>query len=148
MGHPADGREYMDCYALRTFARFIRAFPTNIPAKPEPKSSSVAGSGVTAVVVPPTPLKPLPPAPEVPTQLMETWFSINEVASCPANDTSPFSARALPQRSVAPGSKVMDADTRIFPKNAVLSPRVAELVSTQNRLSPGCSPTTLIDELG
>ena len=62
--------------------------------------------------------------------------------------TAPLSARALPAR-LAPVTKVMLADARIFPTNEVPDPRVAELPTCQNTLQPGPEPLLLkpTDEL-
>lgn len=115
----ADGRDSADGYALRAFARLIPVLLTNT-ANPELKSTSVPGSGTEVVPPPPPPVPVVVPPPKplllarTPEQSMDTWFSINEVASCPANVTSPFRARALPQRSVAPGSRMMSVSARIF----------------------------------
>jgi hypothetical protein len=68
-------------------SRLILAMPS--PAKPEPNSSKVPGSGTEVPPPPPVvvhPAKPLQPdrrrmlEPPV-----ETWFSIFEAGPCPAN---------------------------------------------------------------
>jgi hypothetical protein len=90
--HAAVGRDYMDVYALRALTRLIPTMPS--PAKPEPRSSNVLGSGTEAPPPPPPPPVVVPPAkPLLPDRLrmleqpMETWFSIFEVGPCPANVT-------------------------------------------------------------
>ena len=59
--------------------------------------------------------------------------------------TAPVCAKALPFR-VAPVFKVMLASARIFPTNAVVVPRVAELPTCQNTLQTVPPLITLTDE--
>ena len=49
--------------------------------------------------------------------------------------TAPFRAKALPQLMLAPLFMVMPVSARIFPANAVVVPRVAELPTCQNTFS-------------
>lgn len=96
----ADGGDCMDGYAVGAFARVIRALPAN-PAKPQPKSSNVAGSGtvggppgpgggvpVPPVTVPPEVIKGKPLQPV----LMVSLIIV----------TVPVLAKALPQFMVTP----------------------------------------------
>jgi hypothetical protein len=46
--------------------------------------------------------------------------------------TAPFRAKALPQLIPAPLFMVIEVSARIFPVNAVVVPRVAELPTCQN----------------
>ena len=75
-------------------------------------------------------------------QPMETWFWVSEVGLCPANVTEPVWAKALPHRSVAPGSNEMLASVRRFPAKTVSDPSVAELLTIQYSSSFGLSPLT------
>ncbi len=50
----------------------------------------------------------------------------------PCSVTAPFCANALPQVMLAPVFRVMLVSASIFPSNAVLVPRVAELPTCQN----------------
>jgi hypothetical protein len=54
--------------------------------------------------------------------------------------TAPFSAKALPQLILAPVSMEMLEYARIFPANAVPTPRVAELPTCQKTLPPPSLP--------
>ena len=65
-------------------------------------------------------------------QVSETTFGRPTVVAglFPANVTE-VSAKALPHVSCAPGRKLMFVSARIFPRNAVLSPRIAWLPITQ-----------------
>src|ERR1039458_7411898 len=85
---------------------FRRAAPARI-ASPVPSKPRVPGSG-TVVVPPPQLLMVLP-----------------------CSVTAPFCARALPQVMLALVFRVMLLSARIFPSNAVLVPRVAELPTCQ-----------------
>ena len=59
--------------------------------------------------------------------------------------TAPFRAKALPQPIVAPVFRVMLWSAMIFPSNAVVVSRVAELTTCQinSSFEPGFSITTL-----
>jgi hypothetical protein len=60
--------------------------------------------------------------------------------------TAPFLAKALPHPISAPVSKVMLVSARIFPANAVVVPRTAELPTCQYTLSPSPPLATTTDE--
>src|ERR1017187_8318806 len=89
---------------------FRRAAPARIPS-PVPSKPRVPGSGTVDLLR-------LPPQPPPMTLL--------------SNVTAPFLAKALPQPMVAPVFRVMLLSARIFPRNAVVVPRVAELPTCQN----------------
>ena len=50
--------------------------------------------------------------------------------------TAPLRAKALPHSILAPVFRVMLVSARMFPVNAVVVPRVAELPTCQKTLSP------------
>ena len=96
-----------------------------IAATLEPRRNRVEGCG--------TGCGPPFPAPLHPTEI--TLLS---------SVTLPFRARALPQPMVAPVFRVMLVKARMFPLNAVVVPRVAELPTWKKApaLGPGLSSTT------
>src|ERR1019366_387933 len=86
---------------------FRRSAPARI-ASPVPIKPTVPGSGTVVWGVQPPPITLL------------------------SNVTAPLIARALPQPMLAPVFRVMLVSARIFPSNAVVVPRVAELPTCQN----------------
>src|ERR1700674_5195871 len=101
---------------------FRRAAPARI-ASPVPSKPRVPGSGTVDV-----PLQPPP---------MTLLFSV----------TAPFLAKALPQPMLAPLFRVMLESARIFPSNAVVVPRVAELPTCQNTFESVKLLLKITDEL-
>src|ERR1035438_7607346 len=85
---------------------FRRAAPARI-ASPVPSKPRVPGSGTVEVLRQPPPMTLL------------------------SKVTAPFLAKALPQPMVAPVFRVMLVSARIFPGNAGVVPRVAELPTCQ-----------------
>jgi len=81
------------------------------PAIPVPISSNVPGSGVGDVLE----------------MLLLQPVEMVLVSSV----TAPLAAKALPQPIVAPVFRVMLVSARIFPRNEVVVPRVAELPTSQ-----------------
>jgi hypothetical protein len=83
------------------------------------------------VVVPPTPMAAAPNALAMvgaATKVPLHWAIETVLLS---SVTAPFCARALPDK-LAPVSKVMLVNARMFPMNEVVVPRVAELPTCQN----------------
>ena len=113
-----------------------RATPARATS-PEPKRIMLPGSGTvdagggdvggSAVI---TPFAIVPP----PLQPLEMVFS--------SSVTAPVDAKALPHPIVAPVSRVMLERARIFPWNAVVVPRVAEVPTFQNMPSFDPEPVT------
>src|SRR4029077_16515461 len=83
----------------------------------------------------------------------ETLFGVPVVVAgvFPANVTAvaaAVSVKALPQVICAPGSKTTDVPARIFPWNAVLSPRVAWVPTSKYTPAEAAPvPVTRTDEL-
>jgi hypothetical protein len=61
--------------------------------------------------------------------------------------TAPLTANARPSAMLAPADTVMLVFARIFPANAVFAPRVAEVPTWKNTLSPWAPLIRLTDEL-
>ena len=101
--------------------RFLRRNAPARIASPLPIKLTVPGSGVVAT------------APQL---LLMLLFSV----------TAPFCAKALPQLMVAPLFRLMLVSARIFPTNAVVVPRDAELPTCQNTFGELKLLVKIIDE--
>ena len=128
--------------------RNVRNVSKTIASSTDETNANVLGSG-TAPTIGVPPLKPL----LLSAQVSETKFGVPVVVAglFPANVTAvpaAVSVNALPQVICAPGSKAISVPAKIFPWNALLSPRVAWVPTS--KYTPAAAapvPVTTTDEL-